>query len=182
MKGIFGIFKTQEKLNKSYTNLSVPQTKNKGRVHYLGQVCGIPLILQPLQYSIYSLIIVVAYNALAFKTLMSNMTASTWNFAVFLQVAITFLILSVTFIDPGFVSYPVNLDLMKPQCNLCFTTKSDNASHCYISGICVRDFDHFCIVLGNCFTSRNSQRIYLLVALAMCHMTLLFAWKLSFIN
>ena len=110
------------------------------------------------------------------------MSTSIWYFSIILQAGINILILSVTLVDPGFVSYPMFIDVLKPQCNLCFTTKTDNARHCYVSGICVRDFDHFCIILGNCFTGSNSSRIMLLITLGMCHLILLGSWQLGLIN
>lgn len=63
-------------------------------------------------------------------------------------------------VDPGYVQRDLSEDVpqdtrRKIKCKLCNTYRGENVIHCESCGVCVKDFDHHCGVLGNCISSRN---------------------------
>ena len=49
----------------------------------------------------------------------------------------------------------ISSDLDEISCNKCFIPYSANAMHCDMCNICVQDYDHHCVVLGNCIGRKN---------------------------
>lgn len=154
-----------------YTPLNIPATINKGKFYRLGNIFGTPLILHRLKYSAYSIIVLAAYHILTHNT--CHATQTTYILHTTLKLLFTVLHVSIAISDPGFVSRPASIDVEHVTCNRCLAVVTDNARHCRVAGICVRGYDHFCILLGNCFSDGNAARIYVLVGVFVSHLLLI---------
>jgi len=53
------------------------------------------------------------------------------------------------------------------SCFNCLSLKSDNATHCEDCGICIKNYDHHCVVMGNCIGKYNLIPFYLMLAMTL---------------
>ena len=77
----------------------------------------------------------------------------------------------MAFSNPGHVSRSLSFreyvkyrEQERIACHLCLALDTDQATHCHDCGVCVRGYDHHCIVLGNCIGKNNLYAFYALLA------------------
>ena len=173
--------------------LEIPRkNKGRFHVIFEGTADARPfLILQNLRYSGLAIVLYTLYLYLCLRYLFilepfktdDSPISKTLYVVCFTALSLMNLLQagSLSFTNPGFVSHEahrssINITSVGSEtrevshsspsvCLTCQTSKqTDNgASHCYVSGICIEGYDHFCMLLGNALTKQSEQRVLLLI-------------------
>ena len=114
------------------------------------------------------MIIVLGFGLIVTILFLKNSSTS-WQIAYILFFIITFLIMFFLFIsDPGIVYNGKNNheleDAKNYSCSYCMTLKTQKAQHCYDCGVCIKNYDHHCDVIGKCIGGNNICLFYSFVA------------------
>lgn len=139
--------------------------KNKGRVRRFGNVCNIEFIGASGKWILAPILIILGVTVFNVGFIIEFY--STLGFGLTLLVFISYILLLTTliwtgFTDPGHLARTDKQDELVYSCEICNTIDEDDVRHCGACGICIKGYDHHCIVVGNCIGEKNITGFYLM--------------------
>ena len=140
------------------------ENKNLGRVRRFCKIFGVEIIgatgywiLAP----IFVILAVFIINTLFIFTFYGHVSVGIWIWHLFSFIIFMFVLLWTSFTDPGHFSRENGSEFISHYCDICYTIDNDKVKHCGACRICIKGYDHHCVVLGNCIGEKNIICFYL---------------------